>query len=109
MKTQITIKTSQGSYLISAQFCEKRIAVHRPVHANKDQDLIFENERCSWSLTHIKTGYSMGRCYCNKDKAIAFAKKWDNCTELDAIDLEDPDTWIVPQKFTEQRNALYGS
>jgi hypothetical protein len=51
----------------------------------------------------------MGRCYCNKDKAIAFAKKWDNCTELDAIDLENPDTWTIARKFNEERNALFGS
>jgi hypothetical protein len=109
MKNQITIKTSKGSYFMSAQFCGKRIAVHRPVHATEDKCLIFENESCSWSLTHIKTGYSMGKCYCNKDKAIAFAKKWDNRTELDAIDLENPDTWAIPKKFNEERNALYGS
>jgi hypothetical protein len=106
MKNQITIKTSKGSYFMSAQFCGKRIAVHKPVRASEDQGLIFENESCSWSLTHIKTGYSMGRCYWNKDKVIAFAKKWDDCEELDAIDLENPDTWAIAKKFNEERNAL---
>jgi hypothetical protein len=109
MKNQITIKTSQNSYLISAEFRGKRIAVHRPVHANKEQGLIFENQGCVWSLTHIKTGYSMGRCYCSKDKAIAFAKKWDDCKELDAIDLENPDTWTIAKKFNEERKAFCGS
>ena len=110
MKNQITIETKKGSWLIPVQWCGNRIAIHAPVATiDKNGKVYFRDPYCNWSLTHVQTGRSMGRCYCTYEKVLDFAQRWDNCAELDLFDIKDESTWQVPQKFIKEREALYGS
>ena len=54
------------------------LAVHKPVIIDGNDEPVFEdNCRNIWTLTHVHTGMRAGMFHGTLQKAIAFARQWD--------------------------------
>lgn len=62
---------------ITPDWVGQGLAVHKPVTINKAGDPVFREDRGVWQITHIHTGLGANRFIGSLDRAIAFARKWD--------------------------------
>lgn len=74
MKT-ITARTNERSAEVPTKWAGKALAVHRPIIGFGTQ---LSTRKCSWTITHIESGFSAGRFEGPLHDAIKLAKAWDS-------------------------------
>lgn len=73
----ITIQLAHRTVRVTPHWAGKGIAIHKPIHINKNGQVSFQQIQGYWKLTHIPTGMSLGCCMGSLDRAKTFAKAWD--------------------------------
>ena len=63
---------------ITPRWAGKGLAIHKPVIIDGNDQPVFEDNCPSiWTLTHVHTGMRAGIFHGTLQKAIAFARQWD--------------------------------
>jgi hypothetical protein len=78
MPKPVELRFSSRRITITPAWSGKGIAIHKPIAFEPHtKDPYFQEIQGLWNLTHINTGFALGSCMGNLDRAKGFARQWD--------------------------------